>query len=344
MQHLIDIILRPTTSNKKRRRFAKELYEKSDYPPVVLDECLDYALRNIISASDFPGFLDNVKTSFTDGLPTFITELEISTLIKINQELIDFYKEEDKALSDRIRQLNENRKMVFEFHDKDSIGFFGEHTKHFRDKKKINYKKERYNFRRMLKSADYLIIYHGTSSVFDEVIEEQGICPPSMTGNENDIISKYKQYLDGHMDKEKFERLKESIEKNRLGSVYFSIARGNIREGMDIFTNGDVKAYMERAVKMWGGNERLYRCIVPTRKLLPDEDAKGAKDFVDSIYLMASAKIKGRQTTDIFRVKGGKVPLYVNRCPSSSRFQELMDSEELLHKEYFRQNPIENIN
>ena len=164
-----------------------------------------------------------------------------------------------------------------------------------------------------------------------------------MTGNENDIISKYKQYMDKYIGKEKFERLKASVEKYRLNSVYFSIARGNIKEGMDIFTNGYVEGYMERAVKMWGGDERLYRCIVPTRHLLPDEDAKDAKDFVDSIYIMASAKINGRQAADIFRVKGDKVPMYINRCPSASRLKEFMDSEELLHKEYFRQNPIEHI-
>lgn len=231
--------------------------------------------------------------------------------------------------------------IVFEFHDRDPTGVFLKHTKHFTNKKISDYNRKSYDFRPVLESADYIILYHGTSNVFDELIEKQGICPPSTTGN--DIISKYKQYLNSDMEKEKFERLRQSIENNRMDSVYFSIGRGNIKEGQTMFTNGDVKSYMERAVEMWGGDERLYRCIVETKYLLPDEDAGNVKDFLGSLCIMGSAKINGNQTDHVFRVKDNKVPDFVNRCPSALRLQELMDNSEYLHKEYFRQNPIYNI-
>ncbi|MEA3514202.1 MAG: hypothetical protein U9R34_01895 [Nanoarchaeota archaeon] len=345
MQNLLDIILRPTTSKKKRKRFAKEFYDLSDYPSILLDVCFDFVLKEKMDSSNSLELFEKVHSYFIADLPGFTRELEMSILIQVNRELIDFYSdsgaEGEKDLAARIRKLNDDGKLVFEFHEKDSIGVFEKHTQYFTDKKRFDYDRERYDFRSILESSDYLILYHGTSSVFDELIEKQGICPPSMTGY--DIISKYEQYLDKNMEGEKFERLRQSIENNRMDSVYFSIGRGNIKEGQTMFTNGDVKSYMERAVEMWGGDERLYRCIVKTKHLLPDEDAKEAKNFLESMYIMGSAKIKGNQTSHIFRVKDDIVPVFVNRSPSASRLQELMNYPVCLHKEYFRQNPIKSI-
>ena len=346
MQQLIDLILRPTTSKKKRKRFAKEFYDLSNYPSILLDECLDYALNKKMSSPRSLELFEKAHSYFLADLPRFIRELEMSTLIQVNHELIDFYNdsgaEGETNLAKRIRKLNEDGRLVFEFHEKNSIGVFEKQTQYFTDKKRFNHNRKNYDFRPILESADYIILYHGTSNVFDELIEKQGICPPSMTGH--DVISKYeKQYLDNHEDYEKFERLRQSIENDRQDSVYFSLARGNIKQGQNILTNGDVKTHMEKAVKWWGGDERLYRCLVKTKHLLPDEDAKEAKDFLESIYTMGSAKIKGNQTDHIFRVKDDEVPVFVNRSPSALRFQELMDNSECLHKEYFRQNPVKNI-
>ena len=276
MQHLIDIILRPTTSKKKRKRFAKEFYELSSYPPILLDVCFDLTLKEKMDSSNSLKLFEKVHSYFIADLPRFTRELEMSTLKQVNHELIDFYNdsgaEGEQNLAKNIRKINDDGKLVFEFHEKNSIGDFEKQTQYFTDKKRFDYGREKYDFRPILESADYIILYHGTSSVFDELIEKQGICPPSMTGN--DIISKYEQYLDKNMGAEKFERLMQSIENDRLDSVYLSLARGNIKEGQRMFTNGDVKGYMERAVEMWGGDERLYRCIVKTKHLLPDDNKR----------------------------------------------------------------------
>ena len=347
MQNLLDIILRPTTSKKKRKRFAKEFYDLSNYPPLLLDVCFDFVLKEKMDSSNSQEFFEKVHSYFIADLPRFTRELEMSTLIQVNHELIDFYgdsgAEGEKNLAEKIHKLNDDGKLVFEFHEKDSIGAFEKHTQYFTDKKRFDYDsdREKYDFRSILESADYIILYHGTSSVFDRFIEKQGICPPSMTGH--DIISKYEQYLEDHLNHGNFEKLRQSIKNDRLDFVYFSIGRGNIKEGQSMFTNGDVKSYMGRAVEMWGGDERLYRCIVETKYLLPDDDAKEAKDFLESIYIMGSAKIQGNQTSHIFRVKDDIVPVFVNRSPSASRLQELMDYPVCLHKEYFRQNPVKNI-
>lgn len=111
MQQLIDIILRPTTSKKKRKRFAKEFYDLSDYPPILLDECLDYALKKKIRPSKSLELFEKVHSYFITDLPRFIKDLEMSTLIQVNHELIDFYNnsgaEEEKNLAKKIRKLND---------------------------------------------------------------------------------------------------------------------------------------------------------------------------------------------------------------------------------------------
>ncbi len=337
----IRIVLKPTTSRQKRNNYLTGIHRCTDYDPYVLDAYFDYALNSRrIDASDFLPKLNNFQNRLDAKIPEFLKEIAKEALPKIDLELINFYENNkygDKAFAECLSELYDSKMLFFEISTEWPIDDYTT-PKHFRMGmgKKINENHRKYEY--FLDSADVIILYHATSTVFDSKIKTNGLQPPVKTGIIPDPELRREEIIE-RLGIEKFEHFKKSYEESRKFSVYLSTGNG------EMFTNGDVYNYMERTVEKFGGNGRIYRCVVPKKILLPDEDAKDAKDWIDSINLMNSAKINGGIDKEgIFVVEEKSYPFRRDeKSPTALEIEGLFRSNYHSINLYLAENPIEQI-
>jgi hypothetical protein len=117
-----------------------------------------------------------------------------------------------------------------------------------------------------LSRFDSIILYHGTSTKFQEEIERNGLEPRTEIGNGN---------FDGG--------LKSQADSVYLGQlIYF----GNIFDS--------VKMHAYNVTKKVGGLPLIVRAVVPLVDCLPDEDVKRATNGNQSVVYGGTARIKGK--------------------------------------------------
>ncbi|MCH8519643.1 MAG: hypothetical protein LAT82_02715 [Nanoarchaeota archaeon] len=130
-----------------------------------------------------------------------------------------------------------------------------------------------------IEGFDYIILYHGTCLKFKEEILRDGLLPRKKTGNSN--------FKDTKISKE------DSIYVGQLN--YF----GNIFDC--------VKVHAFQVSKKYNSSPLIVRCIIPTSKLLPDEDIKNAQIGTTSIILGGAARVKDYLNQNIFVYEFNKV-------------------------------------
>ncbi len=337
----IKIVLKPTTSRQKRRNNLTGIHKIVDCDPYLLDAFFDYALKSgAIDASEFLPKLSFLQKHIDAELPDVLRKKAKEALPKIDLELIDFYKNSeygDKKFAERLRDVSDAGTLFFEVPTIDVIDDYTT-TRHFNMErsKKLNKTYKIYEY--FLDSADVIIVYHATSTAKDAEIKKNGLQPPARTGSIPDPELRREEIIK-RCGIEKFECFKKSYEESRKFSVYFSTANN------EMFTNGDASAYMERAVEKFGGDERLYRCIVPKDMLLPDEDAKGSNTWIESINELNSAKINGwLNPEDIFVVEEKSYPFRRDeKSPTALELEGLFRSNYQRLNLYLAENPIESI-
>lgn len=274
-------------------------------------------------------------------LPDFLRKKAKAALPKIDLELLGFYKNSeygDKNFAERLLEIHDAGILFFEVPTRYIIDDYTT-TRHFSleriEKLNKNYKKYEY----LLDSADVIILYHATSTAKDAEIKKNGLQPPANTGTALTHPEKNREAYIRHLGEERFELFKKSYEESRQFSVYFSTANG------EMFTNADASAYMELAVEKFGGDERLYRCIVPKDMLLPDEDAKGSNTWIESINELNSAKINGGlNPEEVFIVEEKSYPFRMDeKSPTALELEGLFRSNYQRLNLYLTENPIGNI-
>ena len=112
---------------------------------------------------------------------------------------------------------------------------------------------------------DYIILYHGSSSILRKEIEKNGLQPRTETGVSS------------------FGNEKESLPN----SVYLG--------QLDYFGNifDSVKTHAYESMKRKGGKPIICRVIIPIKKLLEDEDVNNATNGIASVALGGVSRIEG---------------------------------------------------
>lgn len=336
-----------TTSSRRRRILFTDIHQKIECEPYILDRFIGYALENNTTDPDeFLETLSAVQEYIDANIPLFLERNAEELLPKITSELIDFYQSNgehgNSFLAERIQEMSDEGKMVFEFplyYLPRGVKYYS--PKYFNRKTKLEW--SYYDYRDFAEIADAVILYHGTSSVFEGDIKRNGLCPPDIT-DEHLIYSE--DYKAGFIERNGIQKYKEfvkSYEDSRKYSVYFSTARlDTLRGGPP--QNGDVEGYMERAKMNWGGNEKLYICIVPTDRLVPDEDAKTVREWIESIFVMNSAKINGCLEPEyVFPVKNNLVPRLTSKSETLKYTQKKFNETNTILDTYLSENPIEKL-
>ena len=343
----LGIALKKTTSRKKRRKLFTDIHQEIDCNPYLLDKFIDYALKNNLrEPTEFLEKLANSSRNIKKEIPVFLKRNAEEFLLKINSEIINFYQNDkhynNNGLAQRIQEMNNEGKIIFEYPLYDSATSFWYVPKYF-SKKIKEPKPVYYDYRDFAEIADAIILYHGTSNIFDENIKN-GLQPPVATKNELIVLEDYENYLRDDITPEELEKFRESYEATRKYSVYFSTARLSSIDQKGIFTNGDVDEYMMRAERKYGGEGKLYVCIVPTDRLLPDEDAGKTKDWIESIYKMNSAKIDGGlEKENVFCVKNNNIPHHTIDGGTLRKVQERLFENKTILKTYLSENPLSNL-
>jgi len=116
-----------------------------------------------------------------------------------------------------------------------------------------------------LSKFDYITLYHGTSTQFQEEIEKEGLRPRMMTGNSNFVG-----------------KLESQIDSVYLGQLnYF----GNAFDS--------VKKHAQTVAKKMGGLPLIIRAIIPLIDCLPDEDVNYVINGNQSLIYGGTTRIKG---------------------------------------------------
>lgn len=338
--------LKPTTSKKKRKMCLANAKKRLDVHSVVFDTCFE----DSFGKRDADGFLQMiypVQENIETDIPRFLDKKEREALPKINAELIEFYdkhRDGDKGVAELIRRLNNRCKFVFEFPMQDSASFLQETSWPITKDRPIG--DINYDFRGLAQKADYMIMYHGTCTRFDAAVEQDGLQPPSSTGLDyNKMLEHIKGLIlnkfEEHEAEERFAEFKATFEKSRKDSVYISTARSaNLKGDRFLYTNGEVHGFMARAIELFGGDMRAYRCIAETSRLLPDEDVPAAKDWIESVYDMNSARVVGGiQPDHVFNVKDNCINEHAVKSETALAIQKIFNNEHEMFKAYIKENP-----
>lgn len=177
-----------------------------------------------------------------------------------NREISEFVSEYYGGSPERdlITELTEKGKTVIELpSDYEPLLFLSS----VRNYTKTDHQK----WEKRLENFDFIVLYHGTSTVYQDEIVNQGLLPRELTGNGN------------------FE--------GKLVSIEDSIYLGQLNFFGSIFNN--VKKHAVGVAELKGGLPLILRVIVELSELLPDEDVEPAENGLQSIALGGSARIKG---------------------------------------------------
>lgn len=340
--------LKKTTSNKKRRKLFTDIHQNMDCEPYLLDVFIGHALKSDIrKPEEFLEKLSLVQRHVESDIPAFLKRTAEGLLPNINTEVGEFYQNDERygnsGLAQRIQEMNDNGKILFEYPLYDSATSFFYCPKYFPYQIRES-EWTYYDYRDFAEMADAIILYHATTNVFDENIRKNGFQPPVDTRNELLWLKDCKKYLAEETDTEATEKFSKSYISTRKYSVYFSTARSSAIKQDILYTNGEVEEYMERAERIYGGKGRLYLCIVPTDRLLPDEDAGGAKDWVESIYKMNSVKIDGcLEKENVFPVKNNELPNHRFNSKTLHDVQKRFYETRTILRTYLSENPLDKI-
>ena len=169
---------------------------------------------------------------------------------RITEFLADFYRGTSEGnLIDRLRTSGES---VIELPvDFEPLHLFG--------------KEDVEGWEEKISGFDHVVLYHGTSTKFQDEILERGLEPRIKTGNGNFV---------GDLE-------------SQPDSVYL----GQLNYFGNIFDS--VKSHAYNVAKKVGGLPLIVRAIVPLSDCLPDEDVKRATNGNQSIVYGGTVRIKG---------------------------------------------------
>lgn len=163
--------------------------------------------------------------------------------------LAEFYKETSEG--DLINKLRTSGKSVIELPvDFEPMSLFS--------------KKDFEGWEDKLSKSDYIILYHGTSTKYQDDILKNGLEPRLKTGNGNFV---------GELE-------------SKADSVYL----GQLNYFGNIFDS--VKSHAHHVTKEVGGLPLILRVVVPLADCLIDEDVKRATNGNQSIVYGGTARIK----------------------------------------------------
>lgn len=223
----LQAILKPTTSRKKRGRYTKILHESIECDPYILDALLGYALENrCIEPSEFLPTLTKVQMHIDTHINNFLAAKAKEAMPKINREIIEFYEKNaelgDKKFAECLKEISDSGLSFFEFPLHDSYTDYKE-CKYFHIRNGWTFNNDR-GFDAFVDDVDFVILYHATSTVFEDKITEDGLLPPEATGNNRPDLDEFKEYL-GDRGEAFFKEFKKQYNETRKKSVYFSTAR-----------------------------------------------------------------------------------------------------------------------